>query len=91
MAASTAKSELVSGFVALSTEELVQVNGGRGSKDSSSSNSGSNTVKESKGSSGITSTDVKYVVARAAAEIVFIGNDNAEIKDAWAKAVSGKQ
>ncbi len=37
MAASTEKSELVSGFVALSTEELVQVNGGRGSKDSSSS------------------------------------------------------
>ena len=28
MAASTAKNELVSGFVALSTEELVQVNGG---------------------------------------------------------------
>ena len=91
MAVSTEKSELVSGFVALSTEELVQVNGGRGSKDLSSSNSGSNTVKESKGSSGITSTDVKYVVARAAAEIVFIGNDNAEIKDAWAKAVSRKQ
>ena len=37
MAASTEKSELVSGFVALSTEELVQVNGGRGSKDLSSS------------------------------------------------------
>ena len=30
-----------------------------------------------------------YVVARVAAELFFIGHDNAAIKDAWAKSVLG--
>lgn len=32
---------------------------------------------------------VGYVVARVAAELFFIGHDNAAIKDAWAKSVLG--
>ncbi|MCR4735995.1 MAG: hypothetical protein K5829_13425 [Treponema sp.] len=35
-----------------------------------------------------TAQKVGYVIARVAAEIVFIGHDNPAIKDAWAKGVS---
>jgi hypothetical protein len=68
--------ESPSGFATMTIDELFFINGGSGSSSASTSNS---TLKH----------PVGYVVARTAAEIVFPINDDAELKDAWAKSVSG--
>ncbi|MCR4736003.1 MAG: hypothetical protein K5829_13465 [Treponema sp.] len=67
------------GFSAMNADELYFINGGSGTYNHGGPS----------GSQGpTTGQKVGYVIARVAAEIVFIGHDNPAIKDAWAKGVS---
>ena len=73
-------------FEEISEQEIMSVNGGCGGGSPSPGNTKA-TPPEPKTEK--TGSATAYVIARIAAEIVFIGHDDPGIKDAWAHGVSG--
>ncbi len=101
--ASLKENVLASGFVAMTEDELYEVNGGRagnlfsrrydvasGSREKSKYGDG-HEMKRADPPSKEHYHPYRYAAARVAAEIVFAGHDAPAMKDAFARAVSGHE
>lgn len=96
------KSVLARGFALMTEDELYEVNGGISGMFNRKRDADGYTREKSKYGDGHETKKsntpskehyhpYRYAVARAAAEIVFVGHDEPAMKDAFARAVSGHE